>query len=109
MEVCSEYFCIAVTNFILVLVRCTIVSTTADTMFTFPLPGTKRQSNQFKCKVFSRPCGRNDSEFFSAENERFRSMTQVARYLNLFAAPIQREKIVMGKLASYLAERGGMC
>jgi hypothetical protein len=35
-------------------------------------------------------------------------MAQVARYLNLSVAPIQREKIVMGKLASYLVEHGGM-
>ena len=83
-------------------------STTSNTVVTFSHPGTKRQSNQFTCKVTLRPCGRIDSVFFSATNERFRSMAQVARYLNLAAAPIQQEKIELEKLASYLVERGGM-
>ena len=45
--------------------------------------GEQSQSNNFRCKVVQRPGGRFDSIFFSAENKRFKSMVDVARFLNL--------------------------
>jgi len=45
--------------------------------------GERSQSNNFRCKVIQRPGGRYDSVFFSVENKRFKSMVDVARFLNL--------------------------
>mmetsp|Transcript_18479 Transcript_18479/g.39984 ORF Transcript_18479/g.39984 Transcript_18479/m.39984 type:complete len:1415 (+) Transcript_18479:122-4366(+) len=49
--------------------------------------GERVQSENFRCKVIQRPGGRFDSIFFSAENKRFKSMAEVARFLNLVIAP----------------------
>ncbi len=49
--------------------------------------GERSQSQNFRCQVVQRPGGRFDTSFFSAENKRFKSMTDVARFLNLSKAP----------------------
>ncbi|KAL7471338.1 hypothetical protein ACHAXS_013445 [Conticribra weissflogii] len=45
--------------------------------------GERSQSNNFRCMVVQRPGGRYESIFFSVENKRFKSMADVARFLNL--------------------------
>jgi hypothetical protein len=49
------------------------------------------QSDNFRCKVVQRPGGRYDSIFFSAENKRFKSMAEVARFLGLMSAPVKSQ------------------
>ena len=49
----------------------------------FTIVGERTQSENFVCRVVQRPGGRFDSIFFSAENKRFKSMVDVARFLNL--------------------------
>lgn len=49
--------------------------------------GERAQSENFNCRVYQRPGGRYDSIFFSASNKRFKSMADVARFLNLGDAP----------------------
>lgn len=51
------------------------------------ITGERSQSKNFRCQVVQRPGGRFDTAFFSAENKRFKSMTDVARFLNLAKAP----------------------
>ncbi len=53
------------------------------------ISGERVQSENFRCKVVLRPGGRYDSIFFSAENKRFKSMAEVARFLNLMNAPVK--------------------
>mmetsp|Transcript_11453 Transcript_11453/g.21693 ORF Transcript_11453/g.21693 Transcript_11453/m.21693 type:complete len:1552 (+) Transcript_11453:135-4790(+) len=54
--------------------------------------GERAQSENFRCKVVRRPGGRFDSIFFSAENKRFKSMADVARFLNLVDAPTRGQR-----------------
>jgi len=54
---------------------------------TFAGAGERDQSMNFRCQVVQRPGGRFDTAFFSSENKRFKSMTDVARFLNLSKAP----------------------
>eukprot|EP00804_Cyclotella_cryptica_P003333 CCRYP_012832-RA/>CCRYP_012832-RA protein AED:0.04 eAED:0.04 QI:150/1/1/1/1/1/3/177/1597 len=49
--------------------------------------GECSQSDLFRCKVIQRPGGRYDTLFFSAENKRFKTMAEIARFLNLDDRP----------------------
>jgi len=49
--------------------------------------GERSQSDLFRCKVIQRPGGRYDTLFFSAENKRFKTMAEIARFLNLDDRP----------------------
>lgn len=53
----------------------------------FVATGERSQSKSFRCQIVQRPGGRFDTAFFSSENKRFKSMTDVARFLNLSKAP----------------------
>lgn len=55
--------------------------------------GERVQCENFRCKVVQRPGGRFDSIFFSVENKRFKSMAEVARFLNLMNAPSKSQGV----------------
>ncbi|KAL3821722.1 LOW QUALITY PROTEIN: hypothetical protein ACHAXA_008458 [Cyclostephanos tholiformis] len=55
--------------------------------------GERKQCEIFTCKVTQRTGGRFESIFFSAENKRFKSMADVARFLNLVKAPVKSQGV----------------
>jgi hypothetical protein len=55
--------------------------------------GERVQCENFRCRVVQRPGGRFDSIFFSVENKRFKSMAEVARFLNLMNAPVKSQGV----------------
>ncbi len=57
------------------------------------IAGERVQCENFRCKVVQRPGGRFDSIFFSVENKRFKSMAEVARFLNLMNAPSKSQGV----------------
>ena len=81
--------------------------------------GEPRHIELFTCKMYLRPDGRCTPIYLSAEKKRFQSMAKVATFLNLANVPkpsvrkltsktlSHLEIKALGKLASYLEERGG--
>lgn len=70
--------------------------------------GERSQSDLFRCKAIQRPGGRYDTVFFSAENKRFKSMAEIARFLNLDDRPMNSgnsKNHTKGKAAAKLKNR----
>jgi hypothetical protein len=71
--------------------------------------GERSQTDLFRCKAIQRPGGRYDTVFFSAENKRFKSMAEIARFLNLDDKPMNSgggpKNHTKGKTAAKLRNR----
>lgn len=69
-------------------------------------PGDQKQSRLFTCKIHQRPNGRYETIFYNAQNNRFRSMANVARSLDLTVVTVRlrNDKLVHGSTSI----RGGV-
>ena len=52
--------------------------------------GDKIQSQSFRCQVAQRQGGRYETTYYSESHKRFKSMAEIARFLNLTKAPAKR-------------------